>query len=81
LAGLEGTEFAAAVDRAEAGLTDPVGQILLSTQDDRDFRLLIGGPAGEDQLYVARQNGSYIYKVSEWRLKGILKSIDDLLEE
>lgn len=81
LADLDGTEFAAAVDRAEAGLTDPAGQILLSTEDDRDFRLLIGGPAGEDQLYVARQDGAYIYKVSEWRLKGILKTVDDLLEE
>jgi hypothetical protein len=81
LADLEGTEFAAAVGRAEAGLTDPAGQILLSTQDDKDFRLLIGGPAGEDQFYVARQDGPYIYKVSEWRLKGILKSVDDLLEE
>ena len=81
LADLEGAEFAAAADRAEAGLTDPAARILLSTQDDKDFRLLIGGPAGEDQFYVARQDGPYIYKVSEWRLKGILKSVDDLLEE
>lgn len=81
LADLEGTEFAAAVDRAEAGLTDPTARILLSTQDDKDFRLLIGGAAGEDQLYVALEDGPYIYKVSEWRLKGILKPVDDLLEE
>ena len=81
LADLEGTEFAAAVDRAEAGLTDPAARILLSTQDDKDFRLLIGGTAGEDQLYVALEDGPYIYKVSEWRLKGILKPVDDLLEE
>ena len=81
LANLEGAEFDAAVDRAEAGLTDPAGRILLSTGDDRDFRLLIGGPAGKDQLYVARQDGTYIYKVSEWRLKGILKTVDDLLAE
>jgi len=81
LADLEGTEFAAAVDRAEAGLTDPAARILLSTQDDKDFRLLIGGAAGEDQLYVALEDGPYIYKVSEWRLKGILKPVDDLLEE
>jgi hypothetical protein len=81
LADLEGTEFAAAVDRAEAGLTDPAGQILLSSQDDRDFGLLIGGTTGEDQLYVARQDGVHIYKVSEWRLKGILKTGDDLLGE
>jgi len=81
LAHLEGTEFAAAVDRVEAGLTDPAARILLSTQDDKDFRLLIGGTAGVDQLYVALEDGPYIYKVSEWRLKGILKSVDDMLEE
>lgn len=81
LTNLEAAEFAAAVDRAEAGLTDPAARILLSTQDDKDFRLLIGGTAGEGQLYVALEEGPYIYKVSEWRLKGILKSVDDLLEE
>lgn len=81
LADLEGTEFAAAVDRAEAGLRNPAGQILLSTEDDRDFRLLIGGAADKDQLYVALQDGRYIYKVSEWRLKGILKTVDALLAD
>jgi len=81
LANLEGTEFAAAVDRAEAGLEDPAARILLSTQDNKDFRLLIGGTAGKDQLYVALEDGPYIYKVSQWRVNGILKPLDDLLKE
>ena len=78
LANLEGTDFTHGLSAAETGLGDPAARILISTVDDRDFRLLVGGDAGDDQYYVSVENGSFIYKVSEWRLKGILKSIEDL---
>ena len=78
LADLEGTEFAHGISAAETGLADPAARILISTVDDRDFRLLVGGQAGSDQYYATVENGTFIYKVSEWRVKGILKSIEDL---
>jgi hypothetical protein len=78
LADLEGTEFAHGVSAAETGLADPAARILISTVDDRDFRLLVSGQAGSDQYYATVENGTFIYKVSEWRVKGILKSIEDL---
>jgi hypothetical protein len=79
LADLEGSEFAHGAGPAQTGLADPAARILISTVDDRDFRLLVGASAGEDQYYVALENGTFVYKVSEWRVKGILKDIEDLL--
>ena len=78
LADLEGAEFAHGVSAAETGLADPAARILISTVDGRDFRLLVGGQAGDDQYYATVENGTLIYKVSEWRVKGVLKSIEDL---
>ncbi len=80
IAGIEGIEFAVGVSAAEAGIDDPAAQVLISTADDRDFRLLVGGYGGEKQLYAALEGGKLIYKVSEWRLKGILKPLDELIE-
>ncbi len=81
LADLEGTDFAAEVSAEEAGLTEPSAQILVSTLDDRDFRLLVGSLSGENQAYVSREESEYIYKVSEWRLKGILMPVTQLVEQ
>jgi hypothetical protein len=81
LADLEGTQFAHGVDRQKAGLATPAAQILISTQDDRDFRLLIGGQAGEDRYYAGLEEGDFIYEVSEWRVKGILKDAAELRAE
>jgi hypothetical protein len=78
LADLEGSEFAHGVSAEESGLDDPAARILLSTVDDRDFRLLVGKEAGDDQYYVSLENGIFTYKVSEWRVKGILKGIGEL---
>jgi hypothetical protein len=81
LADLEGTEFVHSSEQGETGLSDPAARILISTLDDRDFQLLVGADAGEDQYYAALENGTFIYKVSEWRVKNILKSIDELRGE
>jgi hypothetical protein len=79
LADLEGTEFALGVnDATETGLAEPAARVLISTRDDRDFRLFVGAKTGDDQYYLAVENGSFVYKVSEWRIKGILKSIEEL---
>jgi hypothetical protein len=81
LADLEGAEFARSVTTEEAGLTTPSARILFSTMDGRDFQLLIGGTAGENQFYVAREQGGYIYQVSEWRMKRILINQEELVAE
>jgi hypothetical protein len=81
LADLEGTAFAHGLDREEAGLAAPAARILLSTEDDRDFRLLIGAKAGGDRYYAGLENGSFIYEVSEWRVRGILKDVEQLRAE
>jgi hypothetical protein len=81
LADLEGSEFAHGAGDQESGLAAPAARVLLSTVDGRDFRLLIGGDAGDQQYYATLENGSYIYKVSAWRIKGILKDVEDLRAE
>jgi hypothetical protein len=81
LADLEGSEFAHGVSAEESGLADPAARILVSTVDDRDFRLLVGTAAGDNQYYVALENGAFTYKVSEWRVEGILKGIGELEPE
>ncbi len=78
LADLEGSEFAHGVSAEESGLADPAARILVSTVDDRDFRLLVGTEAGDNQYYVSLENGAFTYKVSEWRVEGILKGIGEL---
>jgi hypothetical protein len=81
LADLEGSEFVHAGAAGETGFSDPSARILISTLDDRDFRLLVGGDAGNDQYYVTVENGAFSYKVSAWRVKSVLKSIDELRRE
>ena len=81
LADLEGSEFAHGVSAEESGLADPAARILVSTVDDRDFRLLVGTEAGDNQYYVSLENGAFAYKVSEWRVEGILKGIGELEPE
>jgi len=78
LADLEGSEFAHGVGDSQSGLADPAATIFLSTVDNRDFRLLIGSKAEDEQYYVALENENFIYKVSEWRVKGILKGVEEL---
>ena len=81
LADLEGTEFAHGVGEQESGLADPAARILISTVDGKDYRLLVGAEAGDEQYYMAPENGKYLYKVAAWRIKGILKNIEDLRAE
>ena len=81
LADLEAVEFAHGVGDQESGLAAPAARILISTIDGRDYRLLVGAEAGDEQYYVALENGDYLYKVAEWRIKGILKDIEDLRAE
>jgi hypothetical protein len=81
LADLEGSEFAHGVGDQESGLADPAARILISTVDGKDYRLMVGAEAGDEQYYVALEDGDFLYKVAQWRIKGILKDIDDLRAE
>ena len=81
LADLEGAEFAQGAGDQESGLSAAAARILISTVDGRDYRLLVGAEAGDEQYYVALENGDYIYQVAQWRIKGILKDIEDLRAE
>jgi hypothetical protein len=81
LADLEGSEFAHGVGAEESGLSAPAARILFSTVDGKDYRLLIGGEAGDEQYYAALEDGKYVYKVAQWRVKAILKNIEDLRAE
>lgn len=81
LADLEGSEFAHGVGDQESGLDAPAARILISTVDGKDYRLLVGAEAGDEQYYVALENGDYLYEVAQWRIKGILKGIEDLRSE
>lgn len=80
LADLEGTDFAA-VEPAEAGLASPAAEILVSTSDGQDFRLLIGDPAGEERYYAALEGGDYVYQVAAFRVENLFQPLSALAPE
>jgi len=81
LAGLEGTDFAAVRSPAESGLASPAGEILVSTGEGRDFRLLVGSPVGEDRYYAALEGERYVYEVARFRVEGLFKALPELRRE
>jgi hypothetical protein len=81
LASLEGANFAGGVDAAAAGLSTPVAEILASTADGQDLRLLVGSPAGEERYYATVEGSSYIYEVALFRLQSLFRPLSDLRPE
>jgi hypothetical protein len=81
LASLEGTGFATGVDAAAAGLTKPVAEILASTGDGQDLRLLVGASAGEERYYATVEGSRYIYEIALFRLQSLFKPLADLRPE
>jgi hypothetical protein len=77
LAGLEGAGFAAGTSKAEAGLDSPRAEILVSTADGQDFRLLVGNPSGEDRFYAALERGRYVYEIARFRAEGLFKPLSE----
>jgi hypothetical protein len=78
LASLEGADFAARIDAESAGLSDPIAEILASTSDGRDFRLLIGAPAGEERYYGTLEGSKYIYELAVFRLENLFRPLSEL---
>lgn len=76
LAGFEGSEFVTAP--AETGLSAPSVDVLFSTADNKDYRILIGAAAGDDQYYAKLDGGPYLYLTQEWRVKMISQPLEDL---
>ncbi len=82
LANFEGIEFAAGISEQAAGFFSPSAVILFTTVDDRTYRLLIGNRAPEaDQFYVKLEGQTYSYLAAEWRIKEIIKPLEELLED
>jgi hypothetical protein len=81
LASLEGTGFAAGVDAAAAGLTKPAAEILASTADGKDLRLLVGSSAGEERYYATVEGSKYVYEVALFRLQSLFKPLSELRAE
>ena len=79
LSGFEGTEFVPGP--ADSGLTAPSAEILFSTVDNKDYRILIGKRSGEDQYYAKVDGGSYVYLAPEWRVKMATQPLEDLREK
>ena len=79
LSGFEGTEFVPGP--ADSGLTAPSAEILFSTVDNKDYRILIGKRSGEDQYYAKVDGGSYLYLAPEWRVKMATQPLEDLREK
>jgi hypothetical protein len=78
LASLEGADFADQIDAQEAGLSEPAGEILASTSDGRDFRLLVGLPAGEERYYGSLEGSRYVYELALFRLENLFKPLAEL---
>jgi len=79
LADFEGTDFVAG--SPATGLESPAAEVLFSTEDNRDYRILIGGRTGEDQYYVKLDGGAYVYLVPEWRVRTATQPLEDLQQK
>jgi hypothetical protein len=79
LAGFEGSEFVPG--SVDSGLGSPAAEILFSTVDNKDYRILIGKRSGQDQYYAKVDGGSYVYLAPEWRVKMATQPLEDLREK
>lgn len=76
LADFEGNEFV--TGNLTTGLTSPSAEILFSTEDNKDYRILIGARSGEDLYYAKVDGGDYLYLVSEWRVREVTQPLVEL---
>ena len=81
LVNMEGASFATAADAGSAGLTAPAAEILLSTAGGRDFRLLVGDPAGEGTYHASLEGSRYVYEVARFRLESVFQPLSELRGE
>ena len=76
LAGFEGNEFVPG--SPDSGLESPSAVVLFSTENNRDYRILIGDRSGEDQFYAKLDGGAYLYLIPEWRVKMITQPLEEM---
>jgi hypothetical protein len=76
LADFEGNEFV--TGNVTTGLVSPSAEILFSTEDNKDYRILIGGRSGEDQYFAKVDGGDYLYLIPEWRVQAVTQPLEEL---
>jgi predicted secreted protein len=78
LAGFEGNEFVPG--NPASGLESPSAEILFSTEDNKDYRILVGSRSGRDQYFAKVDGGAYVYLVPEWRVRQVTRPLEELKE-
>jgi hypothetical protein len=76
LADFEGNEFVPG--RPPTGLEAPAAEILFSTENNRDYRILVGGRSGEDQYFAKVDGGEYVYLIPEWRVRTATQPLEEM---
>ncbi len=76
LADFEGNEFVPG--KPAAGLESPSAEVLFSTENNRDYRILIGARSGEDQYFAKVDGGEYLYLIPEWRVRTATQPLEEM---
>ncbi|OHD75080.1 MAG: hypothetical protein A2V99_05665 [Spirochaetes bacterium RBG_16_67_19] len=76
LADFEGNEFVPG--NPASGLESPLAEILFSTENNRDYRILVGGRSGEDQYFAKVDGGDYLYLIPEWRVRTATQPLEEM---
>jgi hypothetical protein len=76
LADFEGTEFVPGAPAS--GLESPSAEILFSTENNRDYRILVGARSGEDQYFAKVDGGDYLYLIPEWRVRTATQPLEEM---
>jgi hypothetical protein len=76
LADFEGNEFVPG--GPASGLQSPAAEILFSTENNRDYRILVGSRSGEDQYFAKVDGGDYLYLIPEWRVRTATQPLEEM---
>ncbi len=76
LADFEGNEFVPG--SPPSGLQTPSAEILFSTENNRDYRILVGARSGEDQYFAKVDGGEYVYLIPEWRVRTATQPLEEM---
>ncbi len=76
LADFEGNEFVPG--KPAAGLESPSAEVLFSTENNKDYRILIGSRSGQDQYYAKVDGGEFLYLIPEWRGRTATRPLEEM---
>jgi hypothetical protein len=76
LADFEGNDFVPG--SPPTGLEAPSAEILFSTENNKDYRILIGSRSGEDQYFAKVDGGQYLYLIPEWRVRSATQPLEEM---